>query len=33
MNIAFKTVAAVLVGLALVLGATFAIGIPLNFLA
>lgn len=33
MNIAFKTIAAVLVGLALVLGATFAIGLPMNLFA
>jgi hypothetical protein len=32
MNIAFKTVAAILVGLALVLGATFGLGLPLNFI-
>lgn len=32
LNIAFKTVAAILVGLAIVLGMAFGLGLPLNFI-
>ena len=32
MNIAFKSVATVLVGLAIILGVVFAAGLPLNFI-
>lgn len=31
MNIAFKSVASVLVGLAIILGVVFVAGLPLNF--